>query len=158
VSREELARKQMEYDVAAAECLQAQMTKQREQIECDMAVAELERRTIRAPMDGGITEIKIREGEGCEIRQPLISLADASEVEFSANVEAAVLARFSVGQVVDLVLDDESGGEVLRPATIYHVAPVVDRASGLGLMKATFHNADRSIRPGVPARIKTPSP
>lgn len=154
VSREELARKQLEFELASAELLRAQMNKEREKIEYDMAVEALERRTIRAPFDGRVTEIKIKEGEGCEVRQPLIGLADIRELEFSANVEARVLALFEIGRAVELLLDTGAAEPSLQPATISYVAPVVDRASGLGALKATFNNEGERIRPGIPARLR----
>ncbi len=158
VSREELARKQLEYDLASAEMLRAQMNKEREKIEYEMAGEALERRTIRAPFDGRVTEIKIKEGEGCEVRQPLIGLADVRELEFSANVEARVLALFEIGRPVELLLDTGDAAESSLPATISYVSPVVDRASGLGALKATFINEGERIRPGIPARLRAGSP
>jgi len=153
VSREELSRKRLEYDLAVAEHLRAEVNKQREQIEYDMAVEALERRSVRAPMDGVVTDVRIKEGEGCEMRQPLVHLVDARTVEFVANLEAQALARFHEGDEVAMDVGFTPADAVRVAATVSYVSPVVDPASGLGVLKAVFPNDAGRIRPGVPATL-----
>lgn len=155
VSREELDKKQLEYDLSVAEEAKVAMTEERERIEYDMAMEVLSRRTIRSPMKAVVTELKAHEGEGCEMRQPLIKLVDVSQCYFVANVEAPVLASLRIDQELALRVDGPSGPVPVR-ARICYLAPVVDAASGLGELKAVFDNPDGAIRPGVGAAMTLP--
>ena len=156
ISREELERKELAYKLADAEYAQAQLNKNREKIEYHMALEALRLRDIVAPMDGIVTQILIEEGEGCELREPLIRVVDASRVVFVANVEAHVLRSFAEGEDVALELPREDGTVYTVAGTISYVAPVVDAASGLGVLMAEFDNAEGTMLPGVAAVLRKP--
>lgn len=145
VSREELERKELQKSLAEAELAQAHMNKAREKIELAMAREAVERRRLRAPHAGVITEIFIQEGEGCEPLQPLMRLVDASRLIFTANVEAAQLRNYTEGQTVRL----KAGEAPSVMGTVRYVSPVVDRASGLGILRVELDNEKGDIVAGV---------
>jgi RND family efflux transporter MFP subunit len=149
VSREELERKLLQEALAEAELTQAQMNKTREEIELAMAHEAVERRRLRAPHAGKITEILIEEGEGCEPLQPLMRLVDVTRLIFTANVEATQLRQFSPGQTVRIKLE----GGMLREGSVRYISPVVDRASGLGILRVEFENEKGDIVAGIPAEL-----
>jgi len=156
VSREELDRKQLEVDLSEAELMKVEIGKQREQIEYEMALEALARRWITSPLNGTVTELYIQEGEGCEPRQPLITVVDASAIECVANIPAEALAAFHVGQSVDLDMG-VAGGTQQRVGKVTYVAPVVDGGSGLGTLIVIVANTDGEILPGVNATIRSPA-
>jgi RND family efflux transporter MFP subunit len=156
ISREELDRKKLEYDLAQAEKQLAEMNKEREKLEKEMAAEALERRLVRTPISGVVASILIEVGEGCEVRQPLVVIVDTSQVIFQCNLEATHLALFHEGQSIDLEIENDAAW-VKRRGIVTFVSPVVDRASGLGTLKAVFENTENPIWAGVGGRIRMPT-
>ena len=148
VSREELEQKELEHKLAEADLLRFEIAEEREKIEYEMALEQLRRRSLAAPVAGIINKIHVEEGENCEPRQPLIHLVDTSKCYFIANVEASITPHLTVGQEVSLRVG-AGPWEVTRTGTISFVAPVVDAASDLQEIKVVFENADQAVRPGV---------
>jgi len=141
ISREELEKKQAEFEVSAAEQ--------------DFAVEQLHRRQIVAPFDGVIAEYFLKVGEGCQAQQPLVRVVDTSRCYFVANVEARAGHYLKTGDPAKLEV--ESGLTTL-PVTgsIYFVSPVADPASGLMKVKVVFENREGKVRPGVAGRLLLP--
>ncbi len=156
VSREELDRKKLQYDLAIAEQLLARMNKERERLEMAIAEEALERRRVRSPLDGVVAGILIEEGEGCEVRQPLIVVVDTRQLIFQVNLEARELARFAPGQSVAVEIE-YSGGLRALDGVVEFVSPVVDRASGLGVLKVRVANDGGQLWAGVGGQIKVPA-
>ena len=138
VSREQIEKKQAEYNVAS--------------VEFELAGEQLHRKMLFAPFDGQVTEIFRQVGEGCEAQQPLVRLVDTRRCYFICNIEAQAGYALRTGQIVKLEI---AAGE--KPAamvgTISFVSPVVDPASGLLKVKVVFENPDGKIRPGVSGRM-----
>ena len=135
VSKEELDKKNMEYQVSVAE----------EQI----AEEQLKRRTIVAPFDGTIVELYLQPGAGCEPYQPLLRLVQTKQCYFVGHVEGKQAAMLKLGQTVQIQVE---GGQKV-PGKISFIAPVADSASGLVRVKATFANPEGKIRPGLAAQM-----
>jgi RND family efflux transporter MFP subunit len=136
VSEEQLEKKRLEYQEAAAE----------------LALAEdlLRKRLIVAPFSGYIVDLYRREpGEGCRQNEtPLVRLVDTRRARLVCTMEAKLGYRLKPGQ--QLPLEIEAGDKPARlEGTIEFVSPVVDAASGLLTVKIVFDNVDGRIRPGV---------
>jgi RND family efflux transporter MFP subunit len=152
VSREELDRKQLEFDLAESELLKTEISKKREHIEYKMALKSLKERWLFSPLTGNVTKIHMDEGESCEQQLPLVTVVDTSLVECVANVAAAMLADFEEGQSVELDVDVARGTRRFT-GTVSYVAPVIDSGSGLGTLIVVIQNPDGVILPGVAATI-----
>ena len=138
VSRDELLKKQADYEVAL--------------MEYKIAVQELQRRKLFAPGAGVITEVSLHVGEACSPYAPIAHLVDTRQCYFICNVEAKAASDLKTGQTVEVEIDDLKN-VVKVPAKIVFVSPVVDSASGLEKIKAIFDNADGKIRPGVTGKM-----
>jgi RND family efflux transporter MFP subunit len=138
VSREEMQEKETEFSVSEAEY--------------GMALEQLEKRRISAPVSGSVVEILLREGEACEPYEPLVRVVDTTRFYFVGYVEAAAMAGLRLGQPVKVEVD-VSGGPLRIDGTINYLSPVVDPASGLAKVKAVFSNGEGKIRPGVPGKL-----
>jgi RND family efflux transporter MFP subunit len=136
VSKDELAKKEMDYNVSAAEH--------------GIAAEELARRKITAPFSGSIAEISLHTGAACAPYQPLVRLVDISRCYFVGHVEGKVVFGLQTNQPVKITLE---GAAAPVNGTICFISPVVDPASGLAKVKAIFDNADGKIRPGLAARL-----
>lgn len=65
----------------------------------DQAKAQLDKATLKAPMDGTITNISIREGELAQPGQPIITIADLSQLQVqTTDLDEFGAAKVQVGQ------------------------------------------------------------
>lgn len=151
VSRKQLEDEELALGAVVAEVKALEFSKQREQVDLDLAIEAFERRHLRSPIDGVVTKIALRGGESVGANEPVIQVADPSRVRFVGNVPAAQGARLRVGGRVTLHLGQE--GSMTRTASVVFVSPVTDPSSGLVEMIAEFDNADGSVRPGVIGRL-----
>jgi RND family efflux transporter MFP subunit len=136
VSKEELDKKQTDYEVAEAEY--------------GIAAEQLARRQIAAPFAGSISEISLRIGSACAPYQPLVKLVDTSRCYFVGHVEGKSASLLRQDQTVKIQVDG-----LAAPVTgkVCFISPVVDPASGLAKIKALFDNADGKVRPGLAATL-----
>ncbi len=152
ISREEVAKKELEYKQAVAEYDRLMVVEDREQIEYEQALEQLRKRTLMAPMSGTVARIFPQVGEDCKAQEPLVRLVDVRQCYMVCNVEARAGYRLKEGTTVKLEV--EAGNSfVTVPGKITYVSPVVDQASGLLRVKALFDNADGKVRPGVAGRM-----
>ncbi|HTI68880.1 MAG TPA: efflux RND transporter periplasmic adaptor subunit [Candidatus Limnocylindria bacterium] len=143
ISKEEVDKKQADFDVAAADY--------------EIATEQLHRRQIIAPFDGVIVDYFLKPGEGCQALQPLVRLVDPLRCYFVASVESRVGHQLKTGEPVEVQV--ESGPKtVTLTGTIHFVSPVTDPASGLMKIKGVFENPGEQVRPGVSGRMKLTLP
>ena len=144
VSRDELLKKEADYQVALAEY--------------QIAVEELNRRKLHAPGAGVLTELKLHVGESCAAYQPVARLVDTRQCYFISNIDAKMSGELKTGQTVRLEIDD-AANPIKVDAKIVFISPVVDSASGLQKVKAVFENENGRIRPGLAGKMfPQPSP
>lgn len=141
VSREEVDKKQAEFDVARVEHALAEET--------------VRRRMLMSPVDGTIVQFFKDVGEKCEEQQPVVRVVDTRRCYLVVNLEARAGMAFVTGQAVKLEVDTGRGLTAVDGRVSY-VAPVVDGASGLLKIKAIFENPGGKLRPGVTGRIRLP--
>ena len=138
ISKEDLEKKEVDYQVAA--------------VEHSMADEQLRRRQVISPLSGTITEIPMEVGEACQPYQPLARVVDTRRCYFVTNIEARPAARLKVGQVMQLEIDT-GPGPLAAQGQISFLSPVVDPASGLQKVKVLFDNSDGKVKPGVAGRM-----
>ena len=148
VSKEELVKLELDYKVSIAEKKRLEVAEEREKIEYEMALQNLQKRSLRSPIRGTIIKLFLREGETCEENQPLIRVVDTSRGLFVCNVEEWIGRTLKKEQSVKLKIRTGSKS-IAKKGKIIFVSPVVDPASGLLEVKAEFNNPDGSVRPGV---------
>lgn len=148
VSKEELEKLQLDYELAVAEQKKLEAQKERERVEYEMARDSLRKRTIISPIQGTVVKIFLDEGEGFQENQPLVHIVDTSRAIFTANVEEWIGRNLRKGQMVSLKIIAGKSSVLVR-GTLVFVSPVVDPASGLLEVKAEFNNSDGVVRPGV---------
>jgi membrane fusion protein, multidrug efflux system len=148
VSREDLEKLQLEYEVALSEKERLESAEERERIEYEMSRETAYKRSVRSPIQGTVIKLFLDEGESCQENQPLVHVVDTSRGLFVSNVEEWIGRTLKKGQTVDLKI--KTGNEsTTKLGTVIFVSPVVDPASGLLEVKAEFDNSDGSVRPGI---------
>ena len=126
------------------------------QADFELAGANLAARKIAAPFDGYVTDFFGHEiGEGAALTDSLVHLVDPRTVSVVCNIDAALAFRVKEEDTVDVEFAG-SEGTLTRKATITFVSKIVDPASGLLRIRATFSNEDEVIRPGVAAKLRIP--
>jgi len=148
VSKEELEKKKLEYDLAEAEYQRLVVTEKREEMEYRMSVEKRDKLILRSPINGTITKLLLDEGESCENRQPVAHVVDTRQCILVCNVDAPLAQNLKKGQSVSLSIPVGFKSMNVKGRLIY-VAPVVDKASGLVMVKAAFDNSSGAVRPGV---------
>lgn len=155
VSKEELEKKKLEYDLAEAEYMRLVVTEKREEMEYRMSVEKRDKLILKSPINGTITKLLLDEGESCENRQPVAHVVDTRQCIIVCNVEAPLAQNLKKGQNVSLSIPVGFKSMNVTGRLIY-VAPVVDKASGLVMVKAAFDNASGAVRPGVTGAMFVP--
>jgi len=148
VSKDDLDKKELEYQLSAAEVERLKMAEEREVIESEMAAELLKDRIISSPLTGFVVEFFRQVGEDCKAQEPLMRVVDTRQFYFVANVEAKAGYNLKLGDSAQLQI--EAGSKII-PVTgkISFVSPVVDPASGLLKIKVLCSNPDGLVKPGV---------
>jgi membrane fusion protein (multidrug efflux system) len=89
------------------------------------AKLDLERTTIRAPIDGVVTRRQVQVGQRVQVGSQLMTLVPTSQVYVDANFKEAQLRKVQVGQCATLESDIYGGG------VVYH-GKVVGLSGGTG--------------------------
>jgi membrane fusion protein (multidrug efflux system) len=71
----------------------------------DQAKVDLERTTVRAPVDGVVARRQVQVGQRVQIGMPLMAVVPVSEMYVDANFKEVQLAKVKVGQSVKLHAD-----------------------------------------------------
>lgn len=157
VSKDELTRLELEYNLAVAEQQKLEVAEIRENIEYDMALQNLDKRRIVSPIQGTVIKLFLHEGESCEANQQLVHLVDTTKGLFVCNMEEWAGRKLKKGQTVNLRI--RTGTDtVVKKSRVVFASPVVDSASGLLEVKTEFNNANGEVRPGVDGTILMDAP
>jgi len=148
VSKEELNKNELEYELAVAEMKQLEIVEKRERIEYQIALENLYKRSLRSPIDGTVSELMLEEGEYCEVGRPLVRVVNTKKCLLVCHVEEPVGRTLTAGDAVGLQIQVGTG-QVAKKGTVVFVSSVVDPASGLLKVKVEFENRDGAVRPGV---------
>jgi membrane fusion protein (multidrug efflux system) len=71
----------------------------------DQAKVDLERTTVRAPVDGVVARRQVQVGQRVQVGMPLMAVVPVSEMYVDANFKEVQLAKVKVGQSVKLHAD-----------------------------------------------------
>ena len=137
----------VEEEISALDVESATLRRRVAQVELALAEANLERRTIRSPIDGIVTEVSKAAGEHIHEQAPLLSLARIDEL----NVEVFVPVR----RYGEIALNQKAIVEPVQPiggryeAVVSVVDRVFDAASGTFGVRLKLDNADEALPAGI---------
>lgn len=153
VSRDELARLEVEYSTARARIDQLEAQEKREAVEYQSALQELSMRQLLAPVSGIITQVTPKVGEWAKPGDAMMELVDASVCYLKLNVPLKFAQGLREGMSIPISIEHRKNAAPVKGAVSY-VAAVADRASGLVEVRITFVNTDQSVRPGVKGVVR----
>jgi len=113
-------------------------------VQLDAALAARERKRIRAPFDGVVTETLMSVGELYNEQTPIIVIARTDPLHVDAYLPAARRGDVAIGRPADVTL--ETGGTQI--ATVSVIDPVLDAATGTFGVQLTLPNPDGAILAG----------
>jgi macrolide-specific efflux system membrane fusion protein len=126
---------------------QTQRDVARDQTQVDQIKSDIEGRTIRAPVDGVVTEIaeKVTAGASVAAFQPILQLGDPSQVEIAASYTSDA-SDIAVGQQASATvakLKDQT-----FPATLRKPEGSASTGSGDNSARFSFDNTKLQLKPG----------
>jgi len=146
--RDGIASKQ-EVDDARAGLVAADSALKQAQAVGGTAAVNLERATLRAPIDGVIAQILVPAGQPVDGNAtPVIEVADTRELDLRAPVPAGRVGRIAVGQKAELSV--EGVGTVA--GRVEAIAPLVDTATNTVTVRIRVANREGRLRGGMFAR------
>ncbi|MDR3543908.1 MAG: efflux RND transporter periplasmic adaptor subunit [Desulfosporosinus sp.] len=137
-----------------------------------MAGRLIEMENIRAPISGRVMQTNAADGQGVQPGQVLAVVANANQLQITANIQETDISKIRVGQLVDLDLDGLPGqqlhGVVSRiddvTESVFSIVPNVTAASGSYtnveqripvIIEITDKNlAKKTLVPGMSAHVQ----
>ncbi|MDR2690141.1 MAG: efflux RND transporter periplasmic adaptor subunit [Azoarcus sp.] len=117
-----------------------------------LAQARLERTRIRAPFDGIVGIRKVNVGDYVRDSDALVNIEDIATLKLDFRLPELYLGRLAPGQALEVTSDVLP--DVVFPATIDAIDPMVDAEGRAVLLRARLANDKERLRPGVFARVR----
>lgn len=146
-------------DGASSEQSVAQARVAQAQASVSSILAQIEKRTIRAPFDGVVANNSLKPGQSTAggvsadtSSSSKITLISESDYEVTLKAPEISVGKLSVGQVVDIRLD-AYGKDTVFPGKIVSINPAETIVDGVPVYetKVAFTSADDRIRSGMTA-------
>lgn len=141
------ARKDLE-DARTQESV-AQASLQQAEAALSVASFQVSRAEIHSPLDGTVVKRFVNVGEQVDgtAAQPVVEIAHLAEVELQANIPAASLGFFKVGQ--KLSLTTEIAGANSFEGHVVAISQAVDSATNSGIVRVRASNRSGALRLGM---------
>lgn len=153
LSREDLARAELDLLTTRGRLLQLQAQEEREKSEHAGAAQERAQRRLLAPVGGVVTKVAIDVGEWARPGDALVELVDASVLQLRLNVPAAAARQLKEGATLEVSFEAALQIPPVQGRLVF-VSPAVDAASGLVALRVQFDNPGGRIPPGIKGVIK----
>lgn len=151
VSPEELAKAVVDKDIAEAQLLAVKEEIEVRELEFQRIQEELDRRRVRSPIEGVVTQIQKDVGEYASPTHPVVMTVvqlNPLMAVFSAAPEVA--GTLKAGKSVKVAVGADSAN---AEAVVHFVSPVLDAQSGTVLLKIQIPNANGKYRSGDKCRL-----
>ena len=143
---DELARAETDLRIAAAKLLAAEEQLKLRKLELERYRLQLERRLVRIPMNGVISEIFHRTGEYITPTEPaVVRLLVLDKLYGVFNVPVEEIKTIQVGTPTRVYL--RSQGKAVN-AKVYSISPAIDGESGTVQLRVELENPKRSLLAG----------
>ena len=116
----------------------------------DLAVKQLKDTTVRAPINGIISERLVQVGEFIGERTPVATIVQIDPLKLRTGVQERHAGVIQPGLGVEFRV--ESFGDQLFHGKIEHVSPALDQTMRTFTVEAIVANADRRLKPGFFAK------
>jgi RND family efflux transporter MFP subunit len=150
----EVERAQTDVVIAQANVLLADEERRLAALECKRIEAQIQRRQVRSPIDGVVTEIRREVGEAVAINDPhLMTVVQLNPLRVKFSLTMAQASELHEGQILPLHLSDVSHA---ADATVEIISPVLDAKSGTVQVTCVIDNSDNRYRSGMRCVVRLP--
>jgi len=118
-----------------------------------MVKLQLERRIIRAPIDGIVAQVYRRGGEWVEPGGQIVHMLRIDRLRAEGFLDVSLLDGDLVGREAILEIDLPSSPGTTFPGTVVYVSREVDPVNGQVRVWAEVENAGLRLRPGLTGRL-----
>ncbi len=149
-NQSEVEQAELEFDAAFSEREAAKLAREEQKIQVCLIEAEIERRLIRSPIRGVITEVHRQAGEFIAGAEPkFATIADLTKLRarFYLNAEEAI--QLKTGQNVTIATGLT---QKIVHGTVSFVSPVTDADSSTTRVEVLLNNPQNELRSGSPCR------
>jgi RND family efflux transporter MFP subunit len=151
--RAELSQEQAEHDFELV-----LLTERLKENELAIAMRNLERRAIAAPIDGMVVQIKRRKGEWVEPGEPVLRMLRIDRLRVEGFVRTQDLLVDLNGRPATLSVDLPGRMGVTFDGEVVFVSPEIDPVNGQVRVWAEFENRDLLLQPGMQASLSISLP
>jgi RND family efflux transporter MFP subunit len=153
-SQEEVDRALADEQIAAGTLLTVQEELQAAALEVERIMRQIERRRVRAPIDGRVTRVFHEPSEYVSMNQPSVAtLVQLDPLRVVLFVPVNQVDRVREGEQLSIHFPDLQSE---RTATIEYVAPLVDAESGTVEVQLAVPNPGETIRGGTRCHVQLP--
>jgi RND family efflux transporter MFP subunit len=124
------------------------------QADLQSAQAAFSKTVIRAPFDGTITKVEVKEGEIVSTTVEAVSMISSAGYELESFISESDVSKVKEGQPARVTLD-AYGRDIIFRAVVSHVDPTETNDNGISTYKTKlqFENVDDRVRSGMTANI-----
>jgi RND family efflux transporter MFP subunit len=144
----------LERRLAAAELKQAQENRELARRELKQAEDQLERRTIRSPVDGLVVDQYIQVGElvdPSDAKKPIVRLIQYDPLRVEVMAPVSQFGKVKVGDTVTILPEAPIGGRI--SARVRLVDRMLDPSSGMFGVRLEVPNPALTIPPGLGCKV-----
>lgn len=127
----------------------AEMTAQLKQNALDTAERNLDRQTIRAPIEGVVVQVYRRDGEWVEPGQQVVRILRMDRLRAEGFVGTSRLDEIPIGSPIELQIELGKPTAKRLPGKLVHVSPEVDPVNNQVRVWAEVENPDMRLKPGM---------
>jgi|SRR5882724_729007 len=141
-----------ERDLAALSLAKAELEHKMAQVDLEQAQARLDRRSIRSPIDGVVSDLTIRLGEYVYEQTPLMTIAEINPLYVKVFVPVRHYRNLRVGTDAEVMPEEPIGGVYKAKVTV--VDRVFDTASSTFGVRLELPNPEYALPAGMRCRIR----
>ncbi|MCP4192047.1 MAG: efflux RND transporter periplasmic adaptor subunit [Planctomycetaceae bacterium] len=150
----ELERAETDYRISNARVEMAREELLLHRLECKRIEAQIERRRIRSPIDGVVSDVNKEVGESFSLTDPhLMTIVQLNKLRAKFSLTPAESAGIQIGDQVSLRVTSPAREVIARVESVH---PVIDAKSGTLIISMVIDNSKRKLRSGCRCFMRTP--
>jgi RND family efflux transporter MFP subunit len=148
----EVERAQADVAIAQSNVLLADEERRLSALECKRIEAQIQRRQVRSPIDGVVTEIHREVGEAVAINDPhLLTVVQLNPLRVKFSLTITQASELQAGQTLPLHVSDVGH---TADAVVEMISPVLDAKSGTVQVTCVIDNSENRYRSGMRCVIR----
>jgi RND family efflux transporter MFP subunit len=155
IDKRRLERDQAELSIEQAQLKQevAHMTAQLRDGERNLAEIELNRRSIRSPLDGIVVDVQVQPGEAVDAAKPVVRIISTQRLRAIAHVDRKLAFQLKNGDAARFILQTEEDPQSF-PAKVVFVSPEIRFTEQTFDVWVEVQNSEGKLLPGMKGNLE----